>query len=221
MAAESKLTIFRGAEPKNAYVWSPFVNKLEARLRFDQVPYSLGVGSPKSAPRGKIPYITLENGTQLGDSTFIVRRFIGDGVLSDLNEKLTSAQRAQDLAFRALLEDKLYFYHGREKWCDNYKEMRDGVLGAIPWPIRYVIGILAYRGIVRTLYGQGTLRLEDEEISTLTEEGWESINAILSEAKLSRKNESEEPFWVLGGENPTEADATIFGFVVGALVCDA
>lgn len=29
-----------------------------------------------------------------------------------------------------------------------------------------------------------------------------------------------KPFWVLGGDDPTEADATVFGFVSSVLVCE-
>lgn len=221
MADKGMLKVWRGSLPQNIYVWSPFVTKLEARLRFAEVPYSLGAGSPKSAPRAKIPYVSLEDGDQFGDSTFIIRKLVEDGRLPDLNASVSPAQRAQDLALRALLEEKLYFYTGQEKWCDNYYTMRDGVLGSIPWPVRYFIGILAHRGIVRTLYGQGTLRLEEEELATLKGEIWENINAVLEEAKSSRGRNSQEPFWVLGGDRPTEVDATMFGFVVGALICDA
>ena len=221
MSSKTTLKVWRGAKPDNAYVWSPFVTKLEARLRFANVRYDLGAGSPKSAPRGKIPYITLEDGTQFGDSTFIIKSLVASGQLPDLNEELRPAQRAQDLATRALLEDRWYFYHGREKWCDNYETMRDGVLAPIPWPIRYFIGILAHKAIVRTLYGQGTLRFDEEELTTLRDEVWKSINAMLDLARSSRPGKSDEPFWVLGGPGPTEADATMFGFVVGALICDA
>ncbi|KHN97270.1 glutathione S-transferase [Metarhizium album ARSEF 1941] len=34
-------------------------------------------------------------------------------------------------------------------------------------------------------------------------------------------DDDDAPFWVLGGSRPTEADATVYGFVVGALVCTA
>lgn len=216
----SKFTVFRGSPATNAYVWSPFVTKLEARLRFASVPYTVSAGSPRSAPKGKIPYVQFEDGDSLGDSTFIIKRLVSDGVLNDINAPLSAVQRAQDLAIRALLEDKVYFYAGKEKWCDNYYTMRDGVLASIPWFIRPLIGYLAQRGTIRTLYGQGTLRLTDEELATLKEEVWANVDALLSEARVS-KEDRKGPFWVLGGERPTEVDATMFGFVVGALCCDA
>lgn len=42
---------------------------------------------------------------------------------------------------------------------------------------------------------------------------------MLEESRRSAK--PGECFWVLGSNEPTEADATVFGFVISVLVCDA
>jgi hypothetical protein len=107
----SQITLFRGFPVVNAYPWSPFVAKLEARLRFAGTSYNLDVGSPMTAPRGKIPYIRFKDRPEfISDTTVIIRKLVGEGVLPDLNAHLTPVQRVQDLALRALLEEKLYFY---------------------------------------------------------------------------------------------------------------
>ncbi|KAH8685219.1 hypothetical protein BGZ61DRAFT_479978 [Ilyonectria robusta] len=215
------LTVYRGSAKTGVYVWSPFVIKLEARLRFDGIPYKVGQGSPMSAPRGKIPYIELgAAGEQLGDSAFIIRRLVDEGVVADLNAGVPPVQRARDLAIRALVEDKVYFYATREKWCDNYAVMRAGALAAIPWPLQWLVGLLAQRSIARTLYGQGAGRFADDQVATLNEEVWESVAALLTDANRASSG-APGPFWVLGGGGPTEADASLFGFVATALVCDA
>lgn len=120
LKAQPNITIFRGFQGSGAYVWSPFVTKLEARLRFAGLSYRTEAGSPLKAPRGKIPYISISKTelasqipvtpTILADSTLIVAKFVEDGVLDDLNAKLSSTDKAHDLALRALLEEKLYFY---------------------------------------------------------------------------------------------------------------
>lgn len=117
------ITLQRGFPVRRCYVGSPFVNKLEARLRMGGVSYRVGDGSVLKGPRRKIPYVEV---TKLGsegrnaadsdgpetltDSTLIARRLIDEGHMKDLNAKLSPAERAKDLAVRALLEDKLYFY---------------------------------------------------------------------------------------------------------------
>ncbi|OAA51930.1 glutathione S-transferase [Metarhizium rileyi] len=226
-----QLTVYRGAPPKNAYVWSPFVTKLEARLRFSSVPYRLGGGSPRSAPKGKIPYVSLTDADgeprTMGDSTLIIRRLVETDTLPDVNAALAPAQRAHDLAIRALMEDRAYFYGAREKWCDNYDEMRAHVLASVPWPLQTVLGWLARRAVFRGLYQQGTGRLAEDEVHLFKEEVWDSLNALLTESvktssrQKSKTNDDDVPFWVLGGSEPTEADASVYGFIVGALVCTA
>jgi hypothetical protein len=87
------------------------------------------------------------------------------GVLPDLNGRLSAEDRARDLATRALLEEKLCFYHvccwkqiviidrafgsstiltyspqTRERWLDHFYVMRDHALSSMPWPIRVLIG---------------------------------------------------------------------------------
>lgn len=218
------ITLYRGFDDRGKYVWSPFVTKVEFRLRHSRHPYTPGTGSPTSGPKGKIPYIDLSSPTQpqefLSDSSLIIQKLNSRGLTTDLNARLTPVQKAQDLAVRALLEDKLYFYTGYERWVKNYYTMRDHVLWSIPYPLRIVIGLLAYRGNVKKLHDIGISRFTDPEIRGFVKEIWESINSMLEDSKRKAKG-GEDCFWVLGGEEPTEADATVFGFVVSALVCEA
>lgn len=111
------VTVFRGQTETGCYVWSPFVTKLEARLRFGKIAYRTEAGSVPNAPRGKVPYISIEENdgtTLLSDSGLIIKALIKSGKLEDLNRDLSGTQRLQDIALQALLEDKLYFYGVRK-----------------------------------------------------------------------------------------------------------
>lgn len=119
--ASPSITLYRGFPSSSSYVWSPFATKLEARLRFGGLAYKTDQGAPPKGPRGKIPYIAISrNGDSttemLSDSTLISDKLVVDGLAQDLNSKLTAAEKAQDLAIRALLEDKLYFYQVRNRY---------------------------------------------------------------------------------------------------------
>ncbi|KAK3357896.1 hypothetical protein B0T25DRAFT_451861 [Lasiosphaeria hispida] len=214
------LTLYRGFPSKPTYAWSPFVNKLETRLRLSAVPYRAEPGSKQAAPRGKLPYLAIQPpdapAQVLGDSTLITRALVSAGVLPDLNAALTPADRGRDLALRALLEDKMYFYLVRERWVDNYYKMRAGALWAVPWALRALVGLLASRQVVAVLFGQGTGRFDKEEVNGFKREVWEGVEGLLREARTEAG-----PFWVLGGAQPTEGDAVVYGFVIAALVCDA
>ncbi|KAK4148649.1 hypothetical protein C8A00DRAFT_19553 [Chaetomidium leptoderma] len=227
------LTVYRGFPARGCYVASPFVSKLEARLRIGGVAYRVDCGSPFKGPRKKIPYIEIDRAAahdtndaaaaapdMLSDSTLIARRLVEERYMEDLNAVLTPLERAQDLAVRALLEDKLYFYQVRERWVDNYYTMRDTVLGFMPYPIRVLVGLIAFRSVKATLNGQGALRFTGDEAAAARREVWESINAMLVEARSKAQAAGAKgPFWVLGGATPTEADPTVFGFVTAALGC--
>lgn len=113
--ASPSLSLFRGFPSSPSYVWSPFATKLEARLRFAGFAYKTEQGAPPKAPRGKIPYLAISKAGDaapetVSDTALISEKLISDGLAKDLNGKLTAAEKAQDLAVRALLEDKLYFY---------------------------------------------------------------------------------------------------------------
>lgn len=121
----TKITVHRGFDWPGRYTWSPFVTKLEVRLRFAGLPYVVGNGGPRSAPQGKIPYVDMPGEEQqLGDSTLIIRHLVEKDMLPDLNAGLDKTQQAQDLAWRALMEDKLYFYGVSIRLLDSHNMMR-------------------------------------------------------------------------------------------------
>lgn len=118
------ITIFRGWKDPGKYVWSPFVIKLEARLRFAGVRYNVDAGSIKTSPKGKIPYVecstpsssnisetTVAQKSLLSDSTLIISTMAEWNTMPDLNAAMQPEDRAKDLGLRALLENKLYHYH--------------------------------------------------------------------------------------------------------------
>ncbi|KAJ5272610.1 hypothetical protein N7478_007735 [Penicillium angulare] len=220
----SSLTVFRGFPDTGRYVWSPFVTKLEARLRFGNIAYKTEPGSMSNSPKGKLPYISIENEDKstklLSDSTLIIKELIQSKKLKYLNSKLSGSQRLQDIALQALLEDKLYFYGGYEKWIQNYYTMRDKILAALPWPVKVVVGNIIYNKNLRTLNGQGTGKFTDEEIAAFRIDLWDTLNAAISESH-ARHGDNEGPFWVWGGEEPTEADAVVYGFIAAGLVCES
>lgn len=115
--AHPQITLFRGWKDLGKYVWSPFVTKLELRLRIAGLKYRTEEGSKFKSPKGKIPYVTIVPANEPGepltisDSSLIVQNLISNGLIEDINATLPSHRRALDLALKALLEDRLYFYH--------------------------------------------------------------------------------------------------------------
>lgn len=224
LKTEQRIAIYRGADLPNQYTWSPFVSKLEFRCRLSGLKYIPDIGFPPSGPKGKIPYAELalpgQPSVWLSDSTLIAKDFVRKGLLTDLNSGLSSFDKAHDLAIRALMEDKLAFYDTHERWVKNYYVMRDHAMSKLPYPARVIAGNLAYRGIIQRLYEQGTGRFSDAEIEVFTKEVWDAINGLLV-ASHQRSLGKDECFWVLGGQEPSEADTSVFGFIVANLVSDS
>lgn len=97
----------------------PLRHKTGGRPRFSNIPYRTEQGSIPKAPRGKVPYVSIQIGEQppqtLADSTLITKALIEQGYVEDLNQRLSPTERMHDLALKALLEDKLYPYQVRVK----------------------------------------------------------------------------------------------------------
>lgn len=128
---QPQIILYRGEANFGNHAWSAFVIKLETRFRLGNLAYKADVGSMVEAPKGKVPYVKVQQrrsqrendnsavsakttkddskSNLLPDSTIITSQFIREGLLEDLNQYLSPVQRTQDLALRALLEDKLYF----------------------------------------------------------------------------------------------------------------
>lgn len=155
----------------------------------------------------------------LADSALITKALTDKGLLHGLNSHLRTKEAGQDLAIRAMLEDKLFFYNIKERWLDNFYTMRDYSMAKVPFPERTTMGDALHRGIVQKVLDQGTGRFSDDEIRAFRKEIWMSVNALLGDSQKTANVEG--CFWVLGGEVPTEADATVYGFVVSTLIAES
>lgn len=224
---QSKITLHRGYQTYPGFAPSPFVSKLEARLRFSNVSYTAGSEGPFKAPRGKIPFVVmtktdstgqpLGESVKLGDSRLIADHIVNEGVAEDLNARLLPAMRFQDLAIRGLLEERLYWLECYERWVENFYDSRSMILQGMPYPAQVLVGLLVYRHMKSALDGQGTTRFTPDEIRAFRLEIWQSLEATLADVR--NRSQRDGPFWVLGGGAPTEADATLFGFIASDLMC--
>jgi hypothetical protein len=108
---------------------------------------------------------------------------------------------------------------------ENYATMRDSVLGFMPYPVRVVVGLLAYRNVAAGLHYQGTGRYTVDEIKGFKMDIWRTVNDLLVTSRAAHLERSDDedkaPFWALGHPEPTELDATLFGFVASVLMCEA
>ncbi|KAK4208817.1 hypothetical protein QBC37DRAFT_295807, partial [Rhypophila decipiens] len=107
-----------------------------------------------------------------------------------------------------------------EQWYENYYTMRDrGPFAPLPWGIRHLVTALTYRYARLMLYMQGTGRYTAEEVTSLRGEmiGVLGDSAEASRARSAAHDDEDGPFWILGGEKPSEADFTVIGYLAGCV----
>jgi hypothetical protein len=100
--------------------------------------------------------------------------------------------------------------------------MRGHVLEALPYPAQILVGLIIHQKLMMTLHGQGTGRFSPEEIATFRLEIWGNVDVLLksSEANCQVKDRYT-PFWLLGGDAPSEADMVLYGFIISVLIATA
>ncbi|MFI5299268.1 MAG: glutathione S-transferase family protein [Polyangiales bacterium] len=179
---------------------SPFCAKLELYLRMKGLPHEVCPASPRGAPKGKIPYVKLEDGTLMGDSQLIIERLEREHSPS-MDAHLDDRQRAIGRVARRTLEEATYFIGMWHRWDrdQGWAVIRPVFEALLPPPARLFLPLIRrqVRGVLR---GQGTGRHSLEELTAMGLADWDAIVTLIGEG----------PF--LFGEKPTTFDATVFAF---------
>ncbi|KAF9870240.1 glutathione s-transferase [Colletotrichum karsti] len=210
------LIIYSFDRPNGQYGYTPFTIQLRLRLRHAGMQHKDRAANFFQAPKQRVPYVKLADSDELvGEAQFVIQRLVQTGKLPDLNKDLAPAEKAKDACIRAMLEDRAYFLVLYERWRGQYEQMwHDGPFSHFVWGAKHISTQLA-RGYVNSqLYMQGTGRYTDEEVKGFASDVVMSLNGFCetSLSKLSLDSrESREPFWILGGQRPSEADFVAFG----------
>ncbi len=96
-----------------------------------------------------------------------------------------------------------------------------GPFGHLPPGIRHFAGLFVFQYIKLMLYFQGTGRHQPDELEFFRAEAIATLAGLATTAGARAEEHhpgSSEPFWILGGPHPTEADFSLFGFLSGLLV---
>lgn len=190
---------------------SPACMKLETWLRMAGIPYQIVPPDLSVAPKGKIPYIDDE-GTLMGDSTLIIEH-LSKKHNKDLDQGLSSTERAIALAFRRMLKEHTYFVISYSRYADeaNWQIWREPLMSLLMPNLPREIqeqGAEQFRGLaLATLKAQGVGRHNSDEVNRL---GIADVAAIADYL-------ADKPFFM--GENPTLADATIYAYMSNLVSC--
>jgi glutathione S-transferase len=179
---------------------SPFVLKTLTQLKMSGLPFRLERASPRTAPKGKIPFIR-DGDLVLGDSVFILDHLkTAHGV--DLDAHLAPAQRSIGWALERMLEDHLYWAIIHTRWAidANFEKGPAQFFAGAPEEVKRA----GQESARRNLFGQGFGRHGDAEIIDLAERDFAAASELLGEG----------PY--LFGKRACSVDATLFGFTAAA-----
>ena len=155
-----ELTLFQPpTRPWKTPNLSPFCTKLECYLRMAEIPYKTAAMQVGKAPKGKIPYVALPDGTLMGDSHLIIEH-LERGLSAEgkppLDDGLAERDRAIGHLVRRMLEEGYYFVTLFSRWKteEGYAEVRDRFKEFLPGPVVWYVR----RDILKKLQSQGTGR---------------------------------------------------------------
>lgn len=181
---------------------SPFCMKLETYLRMAALPYEVHyVRDPRTAPKGKLPYIRKDNHPH-ADSELIIdylKTKFGDS----LDNHLSPKQKSEMLFLESYFADKLYWLMVYFRWQDEagWAHIQKDYFHFLPFFKRIILSKVIRGKMLKMLYLQGTGRFEHSEIIHLAEKILESLSLYLG----------LDSYFM--GATPSSIDATAFGFL--------
>lgn len=180
---------------------SPFCIKLETWLRMAQFAYEARADyNPFRAPKGKAPYVTLEDGTVLADSHQIIKVLSGRPAVT-LDRWIGGRERTTTTLVQRTVESHLYNAILYTRWVEpaGFAILKGAYFGNYKPPARWVIPHMARRKIRKTLQLEGTSRHTIAEILGGVEEDLDALQFTLA----------DRPFFC--GDKASTADAIAYG----------
>lgn len=178
---------------------SPYVTKTEVQLKIGRIPFVKELSRPDASPKGQIPFIQ-DNGRQVADSTFI-RAYVERRFGIDLDQGLSSVERAESWAIERMIENHLGWVAGYERFMieENFRKGPAHWFDGAPDEMREQLIAGLKQQMTTNLRAVGVGRHTPEEITWLGEKSLSSLSILLG----------DKPY--LMGETATAIDATAFG----------
>jgi glutathione S-transferase len=184
---------------------SPFVMKTAIHLQMAGLPYRSDLTGFPVAPKGKLPYIS-DDGQIVADSTFI-RAHIERKYGVDLDDGLTTRQRAEAWAIERMCEDHLAWAAGWLRWMveENFAKGPAHFFAKAPEFARARLIDEARTRVRQNFWAHGIGR---HSLADITELGGRSLTALA--ALLG-----DRPYMM--GDRPTGVDAMAASVVAEVL----
>ncbi|GAM99408.1 protein C6orf168 [alpha proteobacterium U9-1i] len=184
---------------------SPYVTKTEVQFKMAGVAYRKQPAAPNQSPKGQVPFID-DGGDIIADSTFI-RAHIERKFGIDLDDGLTSLQRAQAWAFERMLENQFGWAMAHARWIisENFEKGPAHFFDAAPPEMREQMRADVRVRVADSLRANGVGRHTPEEILMLADRSLQALSEL----------SGDKPF--LFGDRPAGVDATAFALLAAVM----
>ncbi|WED42104.1 glutathione S-transferase family protein [Legionella cardiaca] len=181
---------------------SPFCLKIETYLRMAEIPYEIRfVMNPKKAPKGKLPFIKIDDKV-IPDSEFIIDYLVskfGD----PLDRNLTKEEKALTILLDNTFAERLYWIMLYLRWQDEFgwSHLREPFFTKLPKFAKLFVPNAVRKATKKALYLQGIGRHNLDEVKQMGYKTLDALAVTLGEKKYFH------------GDELTSIDATAFGFL--------
>ena len=197
----ASLTLYQFPALWDVFSASPFCAKLEAFLRWQNIPHRVVVVRRlRGAPKGKVPYIE-DGALRMGDSGLIIEHLCKTRNLAP-DAWLTSEQRAFARSITYLCEESLYRVMAYMRFVDQagWACMQD-VLFKKSRILRWLVAPRIHAYVKKQLTQQGIARHTCSEIIAIACADLDALSAMIG----------DKPF--VFGSQPSTADLVILSVV--------
>ncbi|CDZ77074.1 hypothetical protein BN59_01353 [Legionella massiliensis] len=181
---------------------SPFCLKLETYLRLADIPYEIKfLSDPRKAPKGKLPFIKIDDKT-IADSEIIID-FLKGKLGDQLDGNLRKEQRALSVVLDSSFAERLYWIIVYMRWQyePNWVHVKSAFFAKLPLILKLFLPNIVRKSTLKALHNQGMGRHSYDEVLEMGYKFLDAIADILGDKK-----------YFLGDE-PSTIDATAFALL--------
>lgn len=187
---------------------SPFCIKAEAYLKMAGIVYEpVYITDPRDGPKGKLPYIELEqNNQQIADSHFIIEHLEAEQEIA-LDKHLSATQKATALMTKRTLDEHLAWVIIYSRWVPekNFKIIKNTFFSESAGPMKLIASKKVRKYMLQCLEHHGMGRHSEEEIYQLGKEDILALSELLADQTY------------FFGDQPSTLDATAYAYLASII----
>ena len=187
---------------------SPFVLKADVYMRMAGIAfeYKTDFSNLQKAPKGKLPFI--KDGDEIIADSFFILKHLQQKYDVHLDDHLTPEQRATAQLMVQALDGDFYWSVVYSRWVrdEGWAVIKPAFFDSMPFPLKYIVPIVARRGVKAGCFKQGISRHSDTEVTEIANATLASLSTLLGDKTY------------FFGDKPSTLDAVAFAFLAEVIL---